>query len=330
MLTCKQLTVFSCIAIFSYILLSCANTSGKKQVEQEEEIMENVLLRNYYKSIEKAIEYENLYNKTMELWPAGYKGYYLGTSYGKTWIHEIGDEHLPTLLLLHGMSGSSTMWYPNVEYLSKYFRVITPDIIGQAGKSLLEKPLKSSDDLVKWLDEVIINLNVNQIYLCGLSFGGWLAAKYTIFDQTKVKKLIMLDPAATLVPMKTKFFFKMFTAILIPATGESFEKWLTQGYEMNPDFSRQIEVGMMDYKNMKGQKVIFAKAIPDRELNSIKISVMVLIGDKSVIYDPKKAIEKAKKTITNVRAEIIQNCSHSMNMEQADFINLMIHDFINK
>ena len=284
-----------------------------------------------FKSIEKAIEYENLYNKTMELWPVGYKGYYVNTSYGKTWLHETGDDCKPPLLLLHGMSGSSTMWYPNAEYLSKHFRLITPDIIGQAGKSFLEKPLISPVDLEKWLDEVIDNLGIKQLYLGGLSFGGWLATRYTIFAPQRVKKLIMLDPAATLLPMKPEFFFRMFAAILIPvsSTGESFKKWLTQGYEMNPDFLRQMEVGMMDYKPMKGQKMIIAKAIPDGDLRKIEIPVMVLIGDRSVIYDPNKALNRAKVLFPCVKAELVQNCSHSINMEQAELTNDMITNFLN-
>lgn len=283
-----------------------------------------------FRSAEKATEYDNLYRKTMELWPVGYRGYYLDTTYGKTWIHEMGDSNQPVLLLLHGMSSSSTLWYPNIEYLSKSFRVITPDIIGQAGKSILEKPLVSSSDLEKWLGEVVDNLNVDQLYIGGLSFGGWLAARFTIFAPQKVKKLIMLDPAATLLPMKAEFFFRMFAALLIPipAVAKSFAKWLTQGYEMNVDFLRQMGVGMKDYKQMKGQRTIYAKVIPDEDLRKIGAPVLVLIGDRCVIYDPNKALCRAKNLFPCVKAELVPNCSHSMNMEQPEITNEMITKFL--
>lgn len=49
------------------------------------------MLENNFKSEENALEYEKLYNKTMELWPEGYKGYYVDTSYGKTWLHEMSN-----------------------------------------------------------------------------------------------------------------------------------------------------------------------------------------------------------------------------------------------
>lgn len=283
-----------------------------------------------FKTTEKALEYESLYNKVMELWPVGYKGYYLDTSYGKTWIHEIGDSSLPPLLLLHGMSGSSTLWYPNVEHLSKKFRVITPDIIGQAGKSILEKPLVSPVDLEQWLDEIIVHLGIKQLYLGGMSYGGWLAAKYTIYAPYKIRKLIMIDPAGIFSPLKTEFYFRMFAAILIPipAIGKSFEQWLTQGYEMNVDFSNQIEVGMMDYKPIKGQKNIYAKVLPASDLRKLEMPVMVLFGGRSVLYDRNKAINRAKTLLPFVKAETIPDCAHSVNMEQADVVDEMITNFL--
>lgn len=286
--------------------------------------------QNNFKSTEKAIEYEELYNKTMELWPSEYKGYFVDTSYGRTWLHEMGNSDRPVLLLLHGMSGSSTLWYPNVEYLAKKFRVITPDIIGQAGKSVLEKPLLSPVDLERWLDEVIVELGIKHLYLGGMSFGGWLAARYATSSPQKIKKLIMLDPGATFLPMKPEFFFRMFAAILIPipAVGESFEKWLNQGYEMNVDFSRQMEVGMMDYKPLKGQKTIIPKVIPDADLQKLHMPVMVMLGERCVIYNHHKFIKKAKAILPCAKIEIIPNCGHSMNMEQAELINEKIASFL--
>lgn len=142
--------------------------------------------------------------------------------------------------------------------------------------------------------------------------------------------MIMLDPAATLLPMKLEFYIRMFAAIIIPISsiGNSFERWLTQGYEMNTDFSRQMDVGILDYKPMKGQKTILAKALPDEALQKIKIPVMVLIGDRSVIYDPNKALNRAKALLPCVKAELIPNCAHSMNMEQAELTNEMIAKFL--
>lgn len=150
------------------------------------------------KTEEIAENYEQLYNITMQLWPECYKGYYIETQFGKTWINEIGDEKKPVLLLLHGMSGSSTLWYSNVEQLSKHFRVLAPDIIGQAGKSISEKPLKSANDLEIWLDEVIENLQLTNVHLAGMSFGGWLAIRYALYNSKKITKIVVLDPSGTI------------------------------------------------------------------------------------------------------------------------------------
>jgi len=286
-------------------------------------------LKNF-KSKEIAVEYERLYNKTMELWPDGYKGYYIDTSYGKTWIHEIGDGSKPVLLLLHGMSGSSTLWYPNVKHLAENYRVITPDIIGQAGKSILEKPLYSPVDLDKWLDEVVIALNIKKLFLGGISFGGWLAARYTLFAPEKVEKLIMMDPAGVLAPLRFYFYFRLFAMLLIPlpSIGDSFVNWMGQGYEMNEDFLNQMEVGIKDYKNIKGQKNIYANKISDKDLQSIKIPVLLMCGDRSVVYNGNKAMKRANAMISQVKIELIPHCCHAINMEQSEIVDRLITDFI--
>jgi hypothetical protein len=38
-----------------------------------------------------------------------------------------------------------------------------------------------------------------------------------IYAPHKVEKLIMIDPAATFLPYKAEFYFRMFVAVLIPA-----------------------------------------------------------------------------------------------------------------
>ena len=331
-----NLKFYGFLLLCIYSIIGCASNKNNVSIEtfelsgnglNEEEL--NMIQKNF-KSKEKSIEYLHYYSKVMELWPHDYEGYYVVTDYGKTWINEIGDKNLPPLLLLHGMSGSSTLWYPNVDYLSKYFRIIAPDIIGQAGKSLLIKPLKSSVDLEKWLDQVIDELKLDQVYLCGMSFGGWLATKYAVFEPNKVKKLVLLDPAATFLPLKSEFYFKMFSALLFPnsSTGKSFENWLTQGYQMNDDYSKQMTIGMMDYKPMKGQKTILAKELKDSELKKLNMPVMVLIGSKCVIYDREKVIKKANKLLQNVKTETIMDCGHAMNMEKAEIINGKIKEYL--
>lgn len=282
-----------------------------------------------FKTEQQAQKYEQLYNVTMRLWPSGYAGYHISTSYGETWIHEYGSKGKPTLLLLHGMSGSSTMWYPNIEGLAQHFHIFAPDIIGQAGKSVSKIPLRSASDLDEWLDEVINLLGVEQIYLAGSSFGGWLATRYTIYQPHNIARLALLDPNGTLAPMTAEFLFRMYAMLLLPfpRIGESFTEWMGQGYQMNDAFLNQMESGIKDYVPIRGQKTILPNKIDDVELRKIDAPVLILVGERSVIYNPQRALERAKTVFRHGKALLVPGCGHSMNMEVPTEINKLLTDF---
>ncbi len=60
------------------------------------------------------------------------------------------------LVLVHGFLGSSEMWEPQINYLSKYYRVITPNLPG-FGKSKNVKSLDSinlmAKSIIDWLNK---------------------------------------------------------------------------------------------------------------------------------------------------------------------------------
>ncbi|NRF94544.1 hypothetical protein HQN89_26925 [Paenibacillus frigoriresistens] len=56
---------------------------------------------------------------------------------GETHIIVSGSIVAPALILFHGMTFSTTMWYPNIESLSRHFRINAVDTIGDFGKAPL-------------------------------------------------------------------------------------------------------------------------------------------------------------------------------------------------
>ena len=84
----------------------------------------------------------------------------------------------PTVILLHGLGGSSQAWGPNTSALAEKYRVIVPDQIG-FGKS--DKPLVNYRirTYVDFLDQFCKQLKIERATLVGSSMGGWIAAMFT-------------------------------------------------------------------------------------------------------------------------------------------------------
>ena len=93
------------------------------------------------------------------------------------------------LVLVHGFLGSSSMWTPQKEFLSKYFRVISPALPG-FGESSKIKSLVSINDMAKTVLELLIKKNIDKFNLMGHSMGGMIVQEMTKISGEKINKLI--------------------------------------------------------------------------------------------------------------------------------------------
>ena len=91
-------------------------------------------MKSIFKNEQGEREYHQLYDKTLALFEVLYTSNTTQTSYGETHFLTFGDPSKPPLVLLHGMTMSSTMWYPNVKQLIQERYVYAIDIMEDFGK----------------------------------------------------------------------------------------------------------------------------------------------------------------------------------------------------
>jgi 3-oxoadipate enol-lactonase len=101
---------------------------------------------------------------------------------GKPTLHyELDDytdpwRNAPVMVLQHGFSRSSRFWYSWVPYLSRFYRVIRPDLRG-LGQSARNLDLQHYFGLEHYLDDlaaIAYAVGADSIHYCGESFGGIL------------------------------------------------------------------------------------------------------------------------------------------------------------
>jgi len=73
---------------------------------------------------------------------------------------------------------------------------------------------------------------------------------------------------------------------------------------------------------------MFPTVYTDAELTQIDLPALLLIGAGEKIYNRRKAIKRAQRWMPNLRAEIIPNAGHTLNMEQPETINARILEFL--
>lgn len=278
------------------------------------------------------------YQECLTLWIVPYTSQYIPTSYGDTHILISGSMDKPPLILLHGLGFSSTMWYPNVEELSKHYCIYAVDIIGDANKSISSHNPRSRLELSQWLLEVITELKLHKPHILGLSYGGFISLNFAIHYPEHVNKVVLMSPAATLKPFRIQFFVRIFTTLLVSKKGmlfHSFLEWMfAERVKLHPLFLQQLSSGMKYRRSLsanqdkKSSKSQWPVKIPSRELNNISNDVLLLLGDKEVIYNPVQAMKRAQKWIPSIDAYLLSNVGHGMSMEQPEMINEYILNFL--
>src|SRR4029079_11758082 len=123
-------------------------------------------------------------------------------------IHYVEAGSGPTVILLHGLGGSTQAWMFNIAPLAEKYHVVVPDQIG-FGKS--DKPLVNYRirTYVDFLDQFCKQLKIDRPTLIGNSMGGWIAAIYAATYPDRVDKLVLADAAGYAPPkdFDTRAFF---------------------------------------------------------------------------------------------------------------------------
>jgi pimeloyl-ACP methyl ester carboxylesterase len=295
-----------------------------------------------FKTPEGEAAYLAAYNAAMKLWPVPYEEIEIPSRFGITHVVASGPRDAPPLVLLHGFMVNATMWSPNVADFSKDYRVYAIDVIGQPSKSTPDpdEPIRDTAGLVAWLSETLNGLNLDRISLVGMSFGGWLALNFAMTAPEPVQKLALLSPAACFQPLVGQFIFRMMPMVLFPSrlTVNSLFGWMgfkdTPGDadKQHPTVTRCVldlaYLGLKHFQMPPESSQIRPSVFSDDELRALHVPVLLLIGEHEVIYDPAKALARARQLIPDFRGELVPQCNHDMCVSQHQIVDARVLDFL--
>jgi pimeloyl-ACP methyl ester carboxylesterase len=119
-------------------------------------------------------------------------------------FREIGEG--PTLLILHGLFGSSDNWQTFAKMISDRYRVISLDIRNHGLSPHTDD--FSYELITSDIIEFARDQGLDSFYLMGHSLGGKAAAHFALHYPEKVSKLIVLDIAMKAYPPHHEVYFK--------------------------------------------------------------------------------------------------------------------------
>ncbi|MGZ5127531.1 MAG: alpha/beta fold hydrolase [Burkholderiales bacterium] len=120
---------------------------------------------------------------------------------GRPALHYVVDDYAdpwknaPYILLQHGNGRSGAFWYSWVPYLSRFYRVVRPDMRG-LGASSANFDLKSEftlENCVEDLITIIDDLGAQSVHVCGESAGGMVGIALAALHPQRVRTLTLVS-----------------------------------------------------------------------------------------------------------------------------------------
>lgn len=286
-----------------------------------------------FKSVEAKEKYLKMYDEKAKKWPVPSETKFVDTSYGKTFVRISGQKNNLPMVLLHGMgSNSLTWWPPHVKTWSNYYRIYAIDIIYQHGRSIHTKDVNNLNDFLIWLDELFDALHLDKVNLVGLSYGRWLTGQYALHNSDKLSKIVMIAPAATVLPLGKEVIEQMIKHRDSP---RDFIFWMYEDLVHKDEASLKeaetiVEESILSSSCFNFIPTLAPTVMEDHELQDIKVPALFIMGENEKNYSAKKAVERLNTVAPQIKTEVIPNAGHNLCKVQADMVNKDILEFLNE
>jgi pimeloyl-ACP methyl ester carboxylesterase len=247
-----------------------------------------------------------------------------------------GAAELPPLVLLHGARGNSLMWVPNIAALSARFRTYALDLIGETGLSVSGDRVTRCEQLLTWLDEVLAALapEGEPVRLAGMSYGGWLASQYALTRPGRVRRLVLLSPAATVQSTSPAMLGR---ALLTLLRGFDFRRkfyhWLLRdAVESGPAGQAYVDQAVDDWelaeRCFRELLLVPATVLRDDMLRAWQTPTLYLVGEHEKIYAAEKAMARLKRLAPQIQTQLFPGAGHDLWWVQAQAVTSAMLNFL--
>ena len=235
------------------------------------------------------------------------------------------------LVLVHGYLGSSEMWCLQRDYLSKFFRVISPALPG-FGESHEAESLDSINDMAKFVINIIDEKKIDNFNLLGHSMGGMIVQEIAKLAGDRINKLICFATGSIgEIPGRFELIDETRRRLKEEGADISFsrvpQKWFMKGDKDKNYYLCENAVKNVSLETADNALVAMKNWSGIDYLKNIKNQTLIVWGNRDTSYNFDQ-VDTLNKGITNSRLEIFKGCSHNVHLEEPDKFNDLIKSFI--
>ncbi len=281
-----------------------------------------------FKTPEGKARFLQAYEAMLARWPVEYQELDIPTRFGKTHIISCGSSDAPPLFLLHCYFGTATVWLPNAAGLSRHFRMYGVDVIGEPNKSQPVRPIASRAEFAEWFVDLLDALGIEQAYMVGNSFGGFLTLNQAIHTPERLKSIAVISPAAGFAQI-WPFYAHMFLPVVLGSQRgiRQAVTWAGNGIPLDDCWTALFQISLSVGKPVN---TVFPVVFKAADLRRIRAPAWLWIGDQEVIYKPEATVRKAMRMMPDLKTAIVPGANHIAAMANPEEINRRILEAFNQ
>lgn len=222
---------------------------------------------------------------------------------------------MKNIVLLQGWTQTKDKLFPlKKELKKKGFKVFLPTLPGFGGEKL--KKTWNLDDYINWLNKFLTKNKIKKTVLVGHSFGGQIAAKFSLLYFNKVSCLILI--AAAVIRWKASLPRRVLI-LISQKLSPLFKIFPFDIFYDELKFLVYKSIGENDYYRagpilQKTMKQIISENL-ENDLDKISMPTLIIWGEKDKTTSVKKAHLIARKIIHS-KLVIFKDASHRLPYNQ--------------
>ncbi|MFG2721509.1 alpha/beta fold hydrolase [Streptomyces sp. NPDC048416] len=256
---------------------------------------------------------------------------------GDMHVVQDGPPGAPTVVLLHGLAGSTAWWDPVLPAL-RTLHVVRMDLLGH-GKSAKPADGYGIAEQARRVGAVLDRLGVRRAIVVGHSTGGTVATSLAEQRRDLVAAIALIDTG----PRVDAFLGESFAGRLTttPVLGELLWRLRTDSVirdGVSTAFTRKVrithqmiaDIRGMTYRSLTATKeastaYVKERPVPDR-LAGLGLPTLVIFGSRDRRWQPSSAQDYRR--VPHVRIEILDGVGHTPMVEDPDTTGTLLHGFV--
>ncbi len=244
-----------------------------------------------------------------------------------------GEAGKPVVVLSHSLGSGVSMWDPQLEALTRDYRVLRFDTRGhgesQAPGGAYDLDLLG-DDALALLD----TLDMERVHWVGLSMGGMIGQSIALRAPHRLITLSLCDTMAVVPEDMQGVWLDRIEAAraagMEPLADATMERWFTATFRgVNPQAVAPIRRQFV--ATPPAGYIGCCEAIRRLDylsaLHRLQLPALIVVGE----YDPATPVAASQamhREIPSSRLVVIPGAAHLSNVEQADSFNSTLHEFL--